>query len=176
MESCIDLHIPSPEELWFRRAMLEDPATMSYNRGYDLGISDYDPVTGCIAFPPERWEAWYRRWIGRQPERFYAYLTRKADGAFLGEVSLRRDEDIPRCEMGIVLYAPYRGKGYSEEGLHLLLKQAFERMGAEAVTNCFEVTRAAALRIHKAAGFKEIARKGDLVELVLTKEQYKAGL
>lgn len=172
MESRLFLRVPSMEDMWFRRAMLEDPATMSYNRGYSLDTPDYDPVTGCIAFPPDRWEQWRARWVGKEPERFYAYLVRKTDGAFLGEVCLRRDGDDPRYEMGIVLYAPFRGRGYAREGLRLLLKQAFECLGAETVTNCFEVTRAAALRIHKAAGFTQTARKGDLIELLMTRERF----
>jgi len=30
----IRLYLPKPEDLWFRRSLLEDPETMSYNRAW----------------------------------------------------------------------------------------------------------------------------------------------
>lgn len=49
------LHIPSCEELWYRRKIMQDPDTMSYNRGYDLTFDGYDKATGCIDFPEQEW-------------------------------------------------------------------------------------------------------------------------
>lgn len=64
--------------------------------------------------------------------------------------------------MGIVIEAKYRGNGYAENALKLLLKQAFEVMGAEAVINEFEAARIAAVKTHLSVGFKEIAKRGGI--------------
>lgn len=167
------LYVPTLEELRYRQKLMEDPATMDYNRGYDLPFAGYDRETGCIAFPPEEWAEWYRWFIGREPERFYAYLARKSDGAFLGEVNVHKSGTQPWYEMGIVLEGCYRGQGYAGEGLALLLKYAFDVMGVPAVHNDFEDTRAAALRTHLAAGFAEYRREGGIVELLITREQWE---
>jgi predicted nucleotidyltransferase len=75
-------------------------------------------------------------------------------------------------EMGIILEARYRGMGYSEEALELLLKYAFEEMGIEAIHNYFEDTRTAAVRIHLSAGFVEYKSENGMIELLITKEWF----
>ena len=115
------LHVPEPGELAFRQKLLSDPATMSYNKGYELGFAGYHNDTGCIDFPEEVWAAWYARWVNAGPERFYAYLRQRETGEFLGEVSLHQTEGPGVYEMGIVLHSAQRGKGYSKEGIRLLL-------------------------------------------------------
>ncbi len=152
--SRLEMHVPKLEELWFRQKLLADPASMSYNKGYELGFAGYHNDTGCIDFPEEDWPGWYARWIGTEPQRFYAYLREKETGTFLGEVNLFQLELPGVYEMGIVVYSAYRGKGYSQEGIRLLLEYAFEEMGAKEVTNCFEASRKAALKIHQEAGFQ----------------------
>lgn len=170
----IELYVPEKADLWFRKELLSDSDTMSYNRGYDLGFSEYHNETGCIDFPEENWDGWYQKWVNAQPERFYAYLRRKSDGAFLGEVDLYQKGPAGWYEMGIVLHAKYRGQGYSKEGIKLLLHYAFESMEAAGVSNEFETSRKAAWKIHEAAGFQPICKADNLVTLVVTKEQYES--
>lgn len=165
------LHVPAIDELWFRKRMLEDPATMSYNAGCDLGFDGYHPDTGCIDFPEKNWQGWYDRFIGREPEKFYAYVVRESDGAFIGEVVLRQAGEPGRYEMGVVIEACHRGRGYSAEALGLLMNAAFNRLNAKVVCNDFERSRAAALKLHLNAGF-EIVREDDCIHLELTRERY----
>lgn len=165
------LHTPAFEELWYRPKMMSDPETMGYNAGYDLDLIGYHRDTGCIDFPEEKWQGWFERFIGREPEKFYAYLVRNEDGAFIGEVVLRQEGAPGRYEMGVVLEACHRGKGYSAEAMQLLMDVAFNRLGAEKVCNDFERSRTAALKLHLKAGF-EIVREDDCVHLELTRERY----
>lgn len=168
----LSLHIPTYEELCYRQKWLQDPATMAYNKGYDLEYAGYDRQTGCIAFPKEAWADWYGYFIGQQPQRFYAYVVRNADRAFLGEVNLHRVGEDGWYEMGIVLDAACRGQGYATAALRLLLRQAFERMDARGVRNTFETTRRAAVQTHLSAGFTVYRQQAGMVELCITKEQY----
>ena len=32
----LHLHVPTFDELWYRKQLMEDPATMDYNLGYEL--------------------------------------------------------------------------------------------------------------------------------------------
>ena len=74
--------------------------------------------------------------------------------------------------MGIVLYAPYRGKGYAVPALKLLLNQAFRVWGVSRLHNDFETTRDAAWAIHRKVDFKEMGMVDGRVQLMLTKEDY----
>lgn len=169
----IELYVPEKADLWFRKELLSDPETMGYNKGYALGFPEYHNDTGCIDFPEKNWDGWYKKWVHAQPERFYAYLRRKSDGAFLGEVNLYQKGPTGWYEMGIVLHSRYRGQGYSKEGIKLLLHYAFESMGAATVSNEFETSRKAAWRIHEAAGFEPVGEENGVVTLVVTRTRYK---
>ncbi len=174
--SQIELYVPRLEDLWFRRQMLADPATMGYNKGYALGFPAYHNDTGCIDFPESDWPGWYARWVNAQPERFYAYLRQQeagAAGAFLGEVSLYQTTGPGVYEMGIVLHSAQRGKGYSAGGLRLLLAYAFGELAAGKVTNSFEPARAAALKLHRSVGFQVEKEEAGLLYLSLTAEGYR---
>jgi len=161
------LYIPKPEDGWFYMQMLSDPATMAYN-------APWFPPDGCIPFTEADWANWYPNWIGQEPERFYAYLQRVSDGAFVGGVNCHHTPERDWWDMGILLYAPERGKGYGRQGLRLLCEQAFRVNGIARLYNEFEPARAAALRIHKAVGFREIGMENGIVQLLLTRETYLA--
>lgn len=171
-EKTVHLHIPSLDELRYRQKIMQDPATMAYNRGYDIDSPDYDRETGCILFPCKEWAEWYDYFVGREPERFYAYIVRDADSAFIGEVNLHRSGCGLWHEMGIVIEARYRGHGYSCCALKLLLRHAFEKMDATEVRNDFEETRIAAMKTHLSVGFEEYKREDGVVLLGITRERY----
>ena len=54
--------------------------------------------------------------------------------------------------------------------VRLLLDCAFGKLGAKKVTNCFEPSREAALKIHKAAGFQVEKVENGLLYLGITRE------
>ncbi|MDD4492956.1 MAG: GNAT family N-acetyltransferase [Eubacteriales bacterium] len=168
----IYLHVPKLDELWYRQKLLSDAETMSYNKGCNLGFDGYDNNTGCIDFFENKWQSWFDYFIGNEPERYYAYIVRKEDNAFIGEVNLHKSENADWYDMGIVLEARYRGKGYAVEALKLLLNYAFHSLGAKAVHNDFEETRIAAVKTHLSAGFTEYAKHDGIIELVITREKY----
>lgn len=74
--------------------------------------------------------------------------------------------------MGIVIYAPERGKGYGRQGLQLLLSRAFREDGVACLHNDFETTREAAYHIHRAAGFRDAGTANGIIQLELTREEY----
>lgn len=166
-QNALRLYIPKPEDSRFYIRMLSDPATMAYN-------APWFPPDGCIPFTEADWPGWYRKWIGNESERFFAYLQRVSDGAYVGDVHFYRTPERDWWDMGIVIYAPERGKGYGAQGLRLLCDRAFRVDGIACLHNEFEPSRAAALRIHKAAGFREIGIENGIVQLLLTKEEYLA--
>lgn len=164
------LHIPALHELDYRQRIMADPETMSYNKGYDISFNGYHKDTGCIDFPESEWQEWYDYYIGQEPERFYAYILRREDSSFIGEVNLHRSSDSDSYEMGILLEACHRGRGYSKEALSLLLAYAFEVLGAESVRNAFEDTRDAAVRTHLACGFQKYKHDNGILEFLIRKE------
>ncbi len=167
MKNELSLYVPRLDELGFYQTMLADPATMAYN-------APWFPPDGCIPNAAEAWNNICASWIGRVPERFYAYLQRIYDGAFVGDVNYHLNGQGTQYDMGIVIYAPERGKGYGKAGLGLLLEQAFRVDGVPALHNDFETDRDAAWRIHKAVGFREAGMTDGILHLVLTREDYLA--
>ena len=158
----VELYIPKLEDLWFYQKMMSDPETMSYN----------DPWGGCIDYPDEVLPDWYARWVGQEPERFYAYIRRSSDGTWIGDVNFHYTPEKDWWDMGIVIYAPYRGKDYAVPALRLLLDQAFRVCGISRLHNDFETTRDAAWAIHRKVGFKEMGVEDGILQLILTKEDY----
>ena len=160
MTETLELYIPKPEDGRFYVQMMSDPETMAYN-------APWFPPDGCIPEAEQEWKRLSSDWIGHEPERFYAYLRRTADGAFVGDVNFHYTPARDWWDMGIVIYAPERGKGYGKEGLRLLAAYAFSH-GVGRLHNDFETDRDAAYRIHRAVGFREIGRENGIIELMLT--------
>ena len=113
----LELYAPERAELWFRRALLADEETMSYNRAWG----------GTVDFPEEDWDDWYDWWV-LHPEgkRFYRYL-RDEDGAFVGEIAYHFDRELGGFIANVIVRADERGKGYGAQGLELLCAAAKER-------------------------------------------------
>lgn len=162
----LTLYIPRFEDGWFYAQMLSDPATMAYN-------APWFPPDGCIPEPEKAWSDCYARMVGQEPERFYAYLRRSSDGAFVGDVNFHYTPDKDWWDMGIVIVSSERGKGYGKQGLKLLCDRAFRVAGILRLHNEFETTRDAACHIHRAVGFRETSAEKGVVHLLLTKEDYR---
>ena len=108
--------IPGFEELWFKQNLLSDEETMAYNHAWG----------GTIAFPQERWNAWYDAWITHTDgRRYYRYLKDEA-GRYVGEMAYHYDAEICGYLADVIVMAKYRGKGYGGEALEMLCSAARE--------------------------------------------------
>lgn len=176
-EKNLELYTPKLEELWFYQKMMSDPDTMSYNANWDVDDDGYHRDTGCIDFPEEEWADWYESWKDREPERFYAYIRRCSDGAWIGDVNFHYSPEKDWWEMGIVIYAPYRGKGYAVPALKRMLDRAFRVCGISCIHNDFEIARneISAWETHRRAGFKELGVEDGFLHMMITKEDYLNG-
>ncbi len=176
------LHIPSVEDMWFAQTLQSDPETMAYNAGWDVSYEGYHPDTGCIDLPSSKWADRFAYWVGHTPDRFYAFVREKKTGNYICEVNFHYTPEKNWWDMGVLVHAPYRGRGYGLRSLELLAYHAFVVCGIDCLHNDFEETRSAALAIHKKAGFREIGESYTLrfektvrvIDLMLTKEQYLA--
>lgn len=159
----IKLKVPKLEELDYRRKLLLDRETMSYNIGYGE-----NEETGCIEFNKNTWKEWYSRWINNMPERYYAYIIKVDENIPVGEVALRYVSEKNSYCINIIVEAKQRGNGYSEQALRVLIDIAFKELRAEKVFDDFLKSRMKAEKVFKKVGFKRVS--DDVVEL--TKENY----
>lgn len=112
----LNLYLPQKGELWFRKKLLADPETMSYNAAWG----------GALDFPEEDWDDWYEYWIARdEGKRFYRYL-RTDGGDFVGEIAYHLDESRGLYLANVIVYAPLRRRGYGRAALELLCRAAKE--------------------------------------------------
>ena len=147
----LKLYKPRLEDLWFRRELLADETTMSYNHAYG----------GTIAFPRERWREWYDRWlVDREGRRFYRYLM-KNDGAFVGEVAYHWDAEREICLSDVIVRGDLRGKGYGREGLRLLCEAAMEN-GVTVLYDEIAVDNPS-VKLFLRCGFVEVKRTEETV-------------
>ena len=143
---------PEIKDLRFRQKMLEDEETMSYNHAYG----------GTISFPEEKWEDWYERWINDPSgEHFYRYIT--VDDTFIGEAAYHYIEKEDRYMIDVIIYAPYRGKGYGGEALDLLCQIAKEN-GIDVLWDDIAIDNPA-IDMFLKHGFKEICRDEEEIDL-----------
>jgi len=168
----IELYVPKLEELEYRQTILMQPETMSYNKGYNLNISSYNKNTGCIEFPRNKWEKWYKFWIDNKPSTYYAYIINVTDHQFIGEVNLHYNSEQDWYDMGIIIESKYRGKGYGKKALLVLLDIAFNEYDAKAVHNDFESKRDIAYKLHISVGFKVIKSKNGMIDLLITTNDF----
>lgn len=174
--NAVELYVPSLEELWFRQKMMSDPATMSYNANWDVSFEGYHRETGCIDFPESEWADWYESSIGQEPNRFYAYIRRCMGGEWLGEVNFHYTPEQDWWDMGIVIYAPYRGNGYAVPALRLMLDHAFRNCGVTRIHNDFEIARneISAWNTHLSAGFHVTGEEDGFLHMMITRVEYLA--
>jgi len=147
------LKVPNLSELSYRKQILADPRTMAYNTGYSQENKGYDYKTGTIDFSDEKWNDWHKLWINNEPEKYYAYIM--LNETPIGEVALNYNKDFDCHLVHIMIEFSYRGKGYSEEALKLLLDVAFNKLKLHKVSNKVAADRERAIKVLEKLGFKE---------------------
>lgn len=120
------LKVPEFEELWYRKKLLSDPKTMEFNKGYDNEEEYYNYDNGTIDFDERQWDDFYKKWIVNNKKNFYAYIVRKYDKKFIGEIKFTQEER-KGLDVNIILEDAARGFHYSYDALNLLSKEAFEK-------------------------------------------------
>lgn len=106
----VTAYIPKQEDLWYRKHLLSDEQTMTYNHDYG----------GTINFNEDKWQSWYDKWINTN-DRFYAYLINERN-EYIGEISYHLDNNKYICS--IIIEYKYRNNGYGKLGLDLLCEIA----------------------------------------------------
>ena len=175
----IILKTPNREDLKYRKKWMSDPKTMSYNAGLDLELKGYNKATGTITKTDNELNEWYDKWIGHEPERYFAYIYVENIEEPIGEIYYYPDVNIH--SMGIVIDYKYRGNGYSYSALLELEKIAFEKNKISELSDMVPLDRIGAVKIFKKAGFvhteiekvEKVFDKDSIVkELLITKEMY----
>ena len=110
----LTIYKPQFEDLWFRRMMLADEETMSYNHAWG----------GTIPWPKAKWGDWYDRWVANPKDgRLYRYV-KNSSGDFVGEIAYHYDADMQGFTANVIIFSKYRGRGYGGQALELLCAEA----------------------------------------------------
>lgn len=148
----LELYKPKKEELYYRRALLGDEATMAYNAKWG----------GTIAFSRQNWDSWYERWLlADEKERYYRYLYSWKEQSYVGEVCYRYDALYGEYIVSIIVEAKHRGKGYGGTGLRLLIEAARQN-GIEKLCDDIAIGNPS-VKLFLREGFREVWRNEDCV-------------
>ena len=146
----LELYEPHIEDLWFKEKMMDDEQTMAYNHAYG----------GTIPFPKEKWTNWHQRWItDHSGKHFYRYI--QDNDAFVGEVAYYFDEERQVYIADVVIYAPYRGKGYGRKALQLLCEIAKEN-GIKELYDDIAIDNSS-VELFLKCGFEEVLRSNEYI-------------
>lgn len=141
----IEQYKPELKDLWFRKKMLEDEETMTYNKAWG----------GTIPFPEEDWKEWYDHWIADAGDRrYYRYL--RANNQFVGEIAYHYDAEIGGCIADVIIYSKFRGKGYGGQALDLLCSTA-KQNGIDVLYDDIAIDNPA-IKLFLYHGFSEVGR------------------
>lgn len=152
--------IPKKEDLDYRQSIVEDPKTMEYNNG-------------IVPFPKEKWDLWYKKWIGNRDSNFYyAYIFDEDIQSYVGEIAYRKELDMDLVTLNIIIENKYRGKGYGREGLKGLVTIAFKN-GWNEVRDLIKKDNIVSQKLFSDFGFKIVNSNVDgAVDFRLTKEEF----
>lgn len=148
----LTLVIPELKDYWYEKKLNEDPASMSYNAGYDVSYSGYHYDTGTIDFPEENFEKTYKK--RKDENKFFAFLKDTKTNEFVGYINYQFNSSENHYDCGILIEASKRGKGYSKEGLKLLCEAA-KKNGIKELYDNFEKDRYHT-KVFEDVGFKVI--------------------
>lgn len=161
----IYLKTPGFAELKYRKELLADPETMSYNNIYG----------GTIDFDESKWEAWYNKWIGNNNSNFfYAYIYSNDYDIPVGEVAYRLDEETNCAMLNIIIDAKRRGNGYGNSALIELVKVAFKNGYKELRDLVFKDSTSSHALFEK-LGFKCVGEVDDSKDYRLKEENFIEG-
>ncbi len=150
------LYRPVLEELCYRKHLLGDSETMSYNAKWG----------GAVDFPENEWMEWYNRWVLSDESKFYyRYLYSNDSKCFVGEVAYRFDKKYQAHVTNIIIEAKYRGKGYGRTGLALLIDAARSK-GIKKLCDDIAADNPS-ISMFLNAGFNEAWRNDDCVMVEL---------
>lgn len=151
----ICLYVPQYKDLWFRKMILSDENTMSYNHAWG----------GVISWDEDEWPDWYDYWvINNKGERFYRYLQNVETREFVGEIAYHFNGN--ECMADVIIYSKFRGKGYGKEGLRLLCESA-KCAGVKDIYDDIAIDNPAVSMFLK-MGFVEEYRNNDIIMLKKT--------
>lgn len=173
------LKVPNINELHYRQAWMRDSKTMEYNAGFDLDIQGYNKNTGIIIKTDEEMLTWYKNWINKEPNKYFAYIYIDNIDEPIGEVYYYLNSKI-YC-MGIIIQNKYRGNGYSSKALVELEKIAFEKNRISELTDSIPIDRISAIRSFEKAGFTKTEnintdirfnKPSESIQMIITKDDY----
>lgn len=148
----MEIYKPEYEDLWFRKEMLEDDETMSYNHLWG----------GAISFPEDKWSDWYNYWVvNHDDKRFYRYV--KINDMFVGEIAYHYDDELNGFIANVLIYAKYRGRGYGWQALEMLCSVA-KNNGIKTLYDDIAIDNPAISLFYK-QDFKEIYRTDEKIIL-----------
>ncbi|MCD7863533.1 MAG: GNAT family N-acetyltransferase [Lachnospiraceae bacterium] len=140
-------------DLWFRKELLSDENTMSYNKKWG----------GVISFQEDRWNDWYTRWIvSADRDVFYQYI-RNDEGSYVGECAYHYDAHEKKYFIDVIMMDKFRCRGYGRFALDELCEEA-RLNGIKRIYDNIAIDNPSIILFEK-CGFVEEYRTAEMIML-----------
>jgi 8-oxo-dGTP pyrophosphatase MutT (NUDIX family)/RimJ/RimL family protein N-acetyltransferase len=128
-------------------------------------------VGGCIVFPMERRNEWYKRMVNPTDDRNFYCLIYTKSGMPVGEVSFHRFDEVERkADFNIKIQNKFRGKGYGKEAMHLLLSYYFYDYSGQVIYD--HVANEKGQKALRNFGFDIVSRSDNEILFSLTRDRF----
>ncbi|WP_051931602.1 GNAT family N-acetyltransferase [Clostridium sp. KNHs214] len=129
-------------------------------------------VGGALDFSKEKWDSWYKKMVEPGDGRNFYCLIYNNEHQSVGEVSFHRYDEINKtAEFNIKIESKYRGRGYANEAMKLMLKYYFYEFGGEVMLD--EVINVNGQQALKKFGFEVISSAEESISFRMTKERFE---
>lgn len=134
-----------------------------------------EAVGGPIELTDEKAEQWFKRMIDQRKETDQYFLIFNNTDDFIGEVSFHRFDRVTKiADFNIKILSEFRGNGYSQEAINLILDYYFRVFGGEIMFDDVAKDNIIGQQALLKFGFEHVPDREDVFLVKMTKEKFKS--
>lgn len=168
MKNKIRLYRRNGKLVYIKMPEFNELSFVKYLWGDKKNMGDFGEV---YSFPKEKWEMFYKKMVNPTDGKNFYCLVYDLKDRPIGEVSFHGYNSATKvARINVKIHYEYRGNGYAEEALTLLLEYYFLEFGGEAIIDSVITDEGKSLL--KKIGFEELNNFRNQGTYKLTKKKF----
>ncbi|AYE33325.1 GNAT family N-acetyltransferase [Clostridium septicum] len=168
MNDKVNLYRRNGKSVYIKQPSFKELAFVEYLWGHKETMAD---IGGVYSFKKDKWDMFYKKMVYPTDGKNFYCLIYTIDNVAIGEVSFHGYDSATKvARINIKIHIDYRGNGYGEEALRLLLEYYFLEFCGESLIDT--ITTKAAKKTFKKVGFEKFGRFREQTTYKVTKEMF----